>query len=132
MALKNSVIIITGCDAFFYPFMEEALKSLMALGLEKQADIGILDLGLDPGQLQVLQAQGCIIRQPEWTLDVPEEIRVNKMLGLVARTALREYFPGFSVYLWFDADAWAQTPQATQIVDRIQQTARLRMAFDSS
>src|SRR6185369_6444697 len=49
--------------------------------------------------------------QPTWTLPVPEDKRVPHDVGLVARTALRDYFPGYEVYLWFDADAWAQTPE---------------------
>jgi hypothetical protein len=44
-------------------------------------------------------------------MSIPKENRREHQLGLVARTVLREYFPGYEVYLWFDADAWAQTPE---------------------
>lgn len=107
----QSTIVMTGCDARFYPFMEETLKSLLALGIDGRADLGILDLGLTPEQLDSLRAMGCIIRKPEWTLPVPEALRIPHEIGLVARTALRDYFPGYKVYLWFDADAWAQTTE---------------------
>lgn len=108
--MSESTIIITGCDERFYPFMEESLNSLFALHLEQKADIGILDLGLSPTQMDSPRAKGCLIKKPEWTLPVPEHLRIPHEIGLVARTALRDYFPGYSVYLWFDADAWAQTP----------------------
>src|SRR5271155_5844537 len=103
--MSKPVILATGCDAFFYPYMEETLKSLVALGIDRQADIGILDFGLDPGQLQVLRAQGYIVREPEWTLSIPSMIKRKLDLGYVVRSALREYFQGYSTYVWFDADA---------------------------
>lgn len=109
--MSKKTIIMSGCDAKFYPFLEEAMTSLFDLNLRDHADFGILDLGLAPEQIAALKSWGCIIVQPTWTIDVPQELRVNHQIGLVARTALREYFPGYQVYIWFDADAWAQTPE---------------------
>jgi hypothetical protein len=109
--MSKSTIIITGCDERFYDFMRESLDSIFALHLEDQADIGILDLGLSLEQVETLKSKGCIVKTPEWTLPVPEHLRSPLGIGLVARTALRNYFIGYSVYLWFDADAWAQTPE---------------------
>lgn len=109
--MSKSVILVTGCDSDFYPFMEAALNSLAAINIDHKAEIGVLDLGLTLHQMQNLKAFGCRICRPVWTLDVPEELKVQKQLGLVARTALRDYFPGFRTYIWFDADAWAQTPE---------------------
>jgi hypothetical protein len=109
--LRKSVIVVTGCDAAFYPFLDEALKSLVALNVDQRADIGILDLGLSSEQISLLQTVGYTIRKPTWAIDVPEDIKSDRQLGLVARTALRDYFPGFEIYIWFDADAWAQTPE---------------------
>jgi hypothetical protein len=109
--MSKQVVVISGCDAKFYPFMLQALNSLVALNIDSRADIAVLDLGLAPEQVAELQARGFAVKQPYWTLDVPEKFRGKHQIGLVARTALREYFPGYQVYLWFDADAWAQTPE---------------------
>lgn len=109
--MGKSTIIMTGCDAKFYHYMDESIQSWLALGLDSQADIGILDLGLSSEQVQSLKSLGCAVVQPTWTIDVPDKLKVNHQVGLVARTALRDYFPGYNVYLWFDADAWAQTPE---------------------
>jgi len=109
--MAQSVIIISGCDAKFYPFMDAALQSLRALNLHERAAFGILDLGLTPEQVAALQAWGCTVHKAQWTLDVPESERKSYMVGLVARTTLRDDFPGHEIYLWFDADAWAQTPE---------------------
>ena len=109
--MEQLVVIMTGGDAKFFPFIEECLRSIFQLGLHRKADIGILDLGLLPDQIQALTAMGCKVAKPEWTLPIPVERRIPHELGLVARTALRDYFPGYEVYLWFDADAWAQTTE---------------------
>lgn len=104
-------IIITGGDANFFPFMFAAIESLRAHQETAARDLGVIDQGLTPEQRDRLAALGCTIVRPEWTLPVPQEARSLRNIGLVARTALREYFPGYRVYLWFDADAWMQTPE---------------------
>lgn len=109
--MSNDVIIINGCDEKFYLFMDESLRSLEALNLHKRADMGILDLGLSQDQIQDLQSRGYIVKKPTWTWTLPEILKAGHQIGLVARTALRDYFPGYKVYLWFDADAWAQTDE---------------------
>jgi hypothetical protein len=109
--MASRTIIVTGGDANFFPFLDEALQSLAALNLDKRAALGILDLGLEPGQIRALEARGCSIKKPVWTLRVPSALGTAHHLILIARTALRSYFPGFAIYVWFDADAWAQTPE---------------------
>lgn len=91
--------------------MEEAISSLHDCGIHKRADFGVLDLGLSTAQVSKLEGMGCTVKKPYWTLSLPEVLKAEHQIGLVARTALREYFPGYKVYLWFDADAWAQTPE---------------------
>ena len=107
--MKN--IIINGSDSKFFNLMMESINSLISLKLQEKADFGILDLGLNEFQVKELQKLGFIVVKPAWTMNVTVNIRRQHQLGLVARTHLREYFPGYDVYLWFDADAWAQTPE---------------------
>lgn len=107
----SAEIIITGGDAHFFPWMIAAISSLRAHARTSALDMGIIDQGLTDEQRAQLNALGCKIVQPTWTLPVPQEARSLRNIGLVARTALRDYFPGYQVYLWFDADAWMQTPE---------------------
>lgn len=104
-------IIITGGDSHFFPFMRAAIQSLRAHPISCAYDLGIIDQGLTLEQRAELEALGCQIAIPEWTLPVPAAARQLRNIGLIARTALREYFSGYEVYLWFDADAWMQTPE---------------------
>jgi hypothetical protein len=107
-------IIVTGGDANFFPYLIGAVESLCAHSRTARCDLGVIDQGLTDEQCAQLHGLGCKIVQPEWTLPVPEAVRLPRNIGLVARTALREYFPGYRIYLWFDADAWMQT---TEFID---------------
>jgi len=104
-------IVITGGDAAFFPFLRDALRSMHEHAELAALDVGVIDQGLERAQQEELGRLGCKIVTPGWTLPVPEEQRLLKNIGLVARPALRDYFPGYQVYLWFDADAWVQTPE---------------------
>jgi hypothetical protein len=105
----NKTVIVTGGDAAFFGFIHNAVVSLRALGLDADADIAVLDQGLQAQQVEQLLALGCRVERATWAIYVPEKLRNDAQIGLVARTALRDYFPGYGIYLWFDADAWAQT-----------------------
>lgn len=107
----NRVIIVTGGDSNFYPFILSALSSLERSGVKERVDVGVIDQGLSAEQREKLISWGARLQVPEWTIDVPPSLRTDCHLGLVARTALRDYFPGYNTYLWFDADAWVQTDE---------------------
>jgi hypothetical protein len=109
--MRRKTMVITGGDSRFYHFISEAIASLEEVGIPNEAEIGVLDLGLDSEQVDQLRRKGCNVQRPEWSPLIPHEMRNNVELGEQARLRLREYFPGFSVYVWFDADAWAQTPE---------------------
>lgn len=109
--MTAQTILISGCDANYFPYLKDVMTSCEQVLGSRLPDVGILDLGMAPEHRDWLSAKGCRLVTPEWTLPVPEQIRKPHELGLVARTALRDYFPGYQIYLWFDADAWAQTPE---------------------
>ena len=84
------------------------MASLQETGVLERADLGILDHGLRPWQAEQISKAATVVR-PKWTMNVPDEFLTDRYLGLIARPELRTYFPGYDIYLWFDADAWAQT-----------------------
>lgn len=109
--MRKSTIIVTGCNAAFFDFLDEALRSLLKLNLDMKADIGIMDMGLSNEQIAELKAKGYAVVPADWSLPLEQYMNAKHDVGLVGRTSLRDYFPGYSVYLWFDADAWAQTDE---------------------
>ena len=107
----KKTIIVTGGDSKFFALLFAALRSLRTNAILDSYDFGILDQGLDDTQKDQLSQLGCAVVMPTWTLPVPPALRKLANIGLVARTALRDYFPGYELYIWFDADAWMQTPE---------------------
>lgn len=105
------VIIITGGNANFRQFLNEALDSIETLRLRDHAEIGILDLGLEAAQRGEFSSRGYLLCKPEFTFKIPNELKTSVELGVGARIRLPSYFPNFETYIWFDADAWAQTPE---------------------
>ena len=103
------IVLVTGADSGFAPWMFSCLESLADVGVLDHVDLAVLDQGLTAEQVASLDAYGADVAAPEWPDFVPRDLRSEKTLGLTARPFLRDYFPGYEVYIWFDADAWAQT-----------------------
>ncbi|MCJ2106009.1 hypothetical protein MKK70_11615 [Methylobacterium sp. E-041] len=104
----RKTIVITGGDEKFYNLMMECILSLNKVGIRSFAEIGVLNQGLSEHSCSCIKAMGIKIANPEWPDFVPSELRNNNQIGLVSRPYLRDLFPGYDIYLWFDADAWAQ------------------------
>src|SRR5688500_19328003 len=98
----QKVIIITGGDSHFFPHLKAAIDSLRAHAETASRDLGVIDQGLTHEQRTQLEALGCKIVQPDWTLLVPADARQMRNIGLVALTALRVFLPDYLVYFCFD------------------------------
>jgi hypothetical protein len=109
---KPKTIIMTGGTSEFFPYLRECVDSLIATGVLERADLGIVDQGMTDEQLATLHGTATHIVRPTWTglgMRVPEVHQQDRHLNLAARSDLPAIFPGYDVYLWFDADAWAQS-----------------------
>ena len=104
----NRSILITGGDEKFGVLLLEAVESLRDCGALSSVDLGVLDQGLGTPSLSELQRMGAKVVRPDWPHFVPLELRNPIFLGLACRPLLRDIFPGYDTYVWFDADAWAQ------------------------
>ena len=110
---KPKTIIMSGGTEEFFPFLRECVDSLIDTGVLERADLGLIDHGMTEEQLATFRHQAKIIVKPSYAdlgMRVPEPLQLARSLNLVARSDLPSVFPGYDVYLWFDADAWAQTP----------------------
>ncbi|MEZ5738109.1 MAG: hypothetical protein R3E68_00735 [Burkholderiaceae bacterium] len=105
----SRVVLITATSAkFFEPYLD-LLDSLAAVGLRKQYDIGLIDLGLTPGQRELLRLRGAQIQPARWPVCPPPEQDRIEFVSFVARPWAREFFPGYDTYVWMDADMWVQS-----------------------
>lgn len=112
MKSKSDCIIVTSADSAFFAFFEAMVLSLVRFRNQIGFCLGVLDQGLSDDEKKRIEA---LIEvkwvKPIWHDWVPSHLRNNKYIGLQARMELRDYFPGYKYYLWFDADAWVQTPE---------------------
>lgn len=113
-AKKN--IIVTAADDLYLPLVIGLLQSLRSLSFLTPFDIGVLDVGLGDAARQTLSAYGVTFATPKTDIDYPDRARWEQMRpayrAQTSRPFLRDYFSGYDVYMWMDADSWAQTPDA--------------------
>lgn len=110
--MHSNSIVVTGCDSTYAPLASDLIRSIREKPDLADLPIGVLDLGLDVDQVDLIRSFGVELRKVGWDLDFPgREEWENKLPGykaMVSRSFLREHFPGYSTYLWMDADTWVQ------------------------
>lgn len=109
-------IIVTAANDPYLPLALGLLRSLRGLNYTTPFDIGVLDVGLGADAKIQIAAFGATIVPARVDIDYPDREAWEQQLpgfrSMTARPFLRDYFPGYDVYMWMDADAWVQTPEA--------------------
>lgn len=107
----TKIILVSGCDANYYPMLREWLHSVRRFAQSNDMDIGILDAGLTKEQCNSLRPLVDAIPKPDWPCPLPESKTKGKefLKACVCRPFLREIFPGYDIYIWMDADTWIQS-----------------------
>ncbi|WP_346621239.1 hypothetical protein [Blastococcus montanus] len=106
---QAGTIWISGSDSNYFPLLKDAVQSFIRFPQSKDVPMGILDFGLAQDELDWLRARGAQVVRPTFLMDMPPELQTDRNLSYLARLYLADYFPHYSRYLWFDADAWLQT-----------------------
>ena len=109
--MGSRVLLISSADTKFFGLLREMIASLERLPQDEMPvyDLAVFDLGLsfeDRAFLAERDAQVVLPRPHEGlgSTDRPLE------LAFLVRPYLREYFPGYDIYVWVDSDVWLQTP----------------------
>ncbi len=111
----SEVIVITGADSNYFSLVQGTILSIRNKPQGKNVALGFLDVGCTEAQLAWVRSQGAQIVVPKWEFDFPQKAHAPHYLpGLWARPFLRQYFPGYTLYLWLDADSWVQDWQAVE------------------
>lgn len=100
--------IVTGADHGYFPLMHALLRSLARRPTEPACDLLVLDFGLKPENIAAIELLGAKVLRPTWWFDVPAPLRSLRNLSYAARPMIPDYFPGYDVYLWLDADMSVQ------------------------
>lgn len=110
---RVKTIVIAASDGGFFDLTRDLMLSIEDCRSGDTAfDIGFLDAGCDREQLAWLERRGV---QVVPITDGPAFRAPDKPVYTMAHTCrphLREYFPGYDVYFWLDADTWIQDQQA--------------------
>lgn len=107
-------LAVTAADEAFVPLLEGLLGSLRQWESTPIDDLACFDLGLSRSSRSRVASQTRFLVKPAWDLPVDKETRARKPAyrALTVRPFLRDYFPGYDVYLWLDADLWVQRKAA--------------------
>lgn len=103
-------LVVTAANEAFVPLLRGLVKSLYQWKSQPFTDLACFDLGLDKESGRWIGSHARHVVEPEWDLPVDPEVRMAhpEFRGLTVRPFLRDYFPGYDVYLWLDADTWVQ------------------------
>ena len=105
-------IIVSASDDGFFEFLVDMLHSLDDVGIGKEVDRGVIDLGLTSDQRQVLISRGIKLASPTM-IALPKRLELRKIdQGFLARPRYPEIFPDNDPILHIDADAWVQLKSA--------------------
>ncbi|MBI5276126.1 MAG: hypothetical protein HY854_06650 [Burkholderiales bacterium] len=109
-------LIVTGADEAFSALLRGLLRSLQQWQPQPYTDLAVLDLGLSAASLEWVGRYARHVVRPGWDLKVDPALRVAKphLRALTARPFLRDYFPGYDLYLWLDSDTWVQEQFAVE------------------
>lgn len=103
-------IVVSACSEAFFDYYLDLVETLCAVGLRNEFSLGLLDLGLNEQQIEIADAHGIERVVPQWPIQPPAHQASLEYFGFAAKAYLREFFPGYAMYVWMDADMWVQTP----------------------
>jgi len=109
--MTSRTLMVSACSNVYFDDWMDMLDSIEALGLRDSFDCGLIDLGLTPEQIDRVAARGVRRVRGEWLFEPPRDKRELHYIGFGGKPFLPVYFPGYEMYVWMDADTWAQTPE---------------------
>jgi len=110
-------VIISLADANYFELLDELVNSIKRFKESENIAICILDAGLQESQKTKLSTKVDEIKKADWDIEVPAfKVKGKEWLkSQVSRAFLKNYFPGYSKYMWIDADAWVNSWEAIDL-----------------
>ncbi len=123
----DKIAFISGGDANYYAILCEWVHSVRRFKQSEGIDICIMDVGLEPAQVQKLEQAGCHVVKPDWPFRVPEsKIRGREYLkACICRPSIPKIFPGYDLYVWMDGDTWIQDWRGVELYIKGAQRGKL-------
>ncbi|MGH7178198.1 MAG: hypothetical protein ACREJC_12520 [Tepidisphaeraceae bacterium] len=116
---RRITIVSAGDEKYFRDLHGLVLSILEHRPSGADVSISVIDLGLSAMQLAELHNRGVTTAPGKWNFDFPQQAQTPRWYqAMSSRPFLPEYFPGFDVYVWIDADAWLQDWRAVELLCR--------------
>lgn len=120
------ITIITAANASYFNLLKGLIASILANHPDSNIELNLLDIGLTAEQHQQISPIFKTIINPDWNFEFPEKNELPVWFkALTARPFLPQYFPGYEIYIWLDADTWVQNWQAVELLIHISQQGHL-------
>jgi hypothetical protein len=103
-------LFVTAASEAYLPLLRGLVHSLQQWQPYPYTDLAFFDLGLSDDSKAWIKQHARHVREPGWDLPVSEQLKAREphARALTVRPFLRDYFPGYDVYLWLDSDSWVQ------------------------
>ncbi len=117
--MTGTFALVTGADSAYVALLRGLLESVRNLAPEGSVDLCVIDIGLSPEERAWTEGYADHVADGRWDVDFPERDQAPRHIqGLTCRPFLPNYFPGYEVYLWLDADTWVQDWEAVELFRR--------------
>lgn len=109
---RPRVVIATGADEGFATRLIGFVTNLAPFIRHADHAFACFDLGLSPETRDTVLPYLTHLVDPGWDLDVAPHVREAEphLRALTLRPSLRDYLPGYDIYVWIDADVHVQHP----------------------
>jgi hypothetical protein len=105
---KPRVTIVSFANEPYFPLLYELIISIRQHASPERCAISILNAGLSDEQVNQIKPHVQQISLPKWDLQRLPFFRKQKphQMAFTCLPFLPDYFPGYDVYIWLDADCW--------------------------
>ncbi|MEZ5925033.1 MAG: hypothetical protein R3D57_11695 [Hyphomicrobiaceae bacterium] len=107
--MRRRTILITAADSTYFPLLHDLLRSVRDTPEGNILPLGVLDCGLTAAEAETCREMRTVVVEAGWDVPLANRAPVTPAFrAMTARPFLRNYFPGYSLYIWLDADTWVQ------------------------
>lgn len=114
--MQEKITFVCGSDSNYFPMLLEWVHSIRSFPQSEGMDICVLDVGLSEDEVAILTPLVTTVKKAEWPAKIPDyKIKGREFYkACVNRPFLKDYFPGYDIYFWMDADTWVQDWKAVE------------------
>lgn len=107
----SKIAIVSLSDSNYFHLLVDLIKSIKRFKESESIQLCVLDAGMGPEQLSILDKMVYSIKKAKWDIPVSSfKIKNREWLkSQVSRPFIPDYFPEFDKYIWIDCDAWVNS-----------------------